>query len=108
MVALTLVIFFIRLGRQMISQIFICQMSELFKILFNENSLKLNFDKSSYFILNPMAADRKTSLQLDGGMLKYKSVQEYLGHSCESQESPEYHMGQFPQDGNFGHYILSI
>ena len=46
---------------------------------FNENSLKLNFDKSSYFILNPKPADQKTSLQLDGGMLKYKSVQDYLG-----------------------------
>ena len=46
---------------------------------FKENSLKLNFDKSSYFILNPKRGDRKTSLQLKEGMLKYKSVQDYLG-----------------------------
>ena len=46
---------------------------------FKENSLKLNFDKSSYFILNPKEADRKTSLELKEGMLKYKSVQDYLG-----------------------------
>ena len=46
---------------------------------FDENSLKLNFNKSSYFILNPKPIDRKTNLQLDEGMLKYKSVQIYLG-----------------------------
>ena len=46
---------------------------------FKENSLKLNLDKSSYFILNPKETDRKTSLQLKEGMLRYKSVQEYLG-----------------------------
>ena len=31
---------------------------------FSENSLKLNFDKSSYFIINPKANDRKSNLQL--------------------------------------------
>ena len=46
---------------------------------FSENSLKLNFDKSSYFIINPKANDRKTSLQLEEGILKYKAKQEYLG-----------------------------
>ena len=46
---------------------------------FKENNLKLNLDKSSYFILNPKETDRKTSLLLKDGMLSYKSVQEYLG-----------------------------
>ena len=46
---------------------------------FTENSLKLNFDKSSYFIVNPKRTDRKVSLQLKQGFLKYKSNQDYLG-----------------------------
>ena len=46
---------------------------------FAENSLVLNFDKSSYFIINPKKTDRKVRLQLSQGYLKYKSIQEYLG-----------------------------
>ena len=46
---------------------------------FTENNLKLNLGKSSYFILNPKRNDRKISIKLKQGLLKYKSVQEYLG-----------------------------
>ena len=46
---------------------------------FKENSLKLNFGKSSYFILNPKMTDKKSSIQLSEGTLKYKPVQVYLG-----------------------------
>ena len=46
---------------------------------FVENSLTLNFDKSSYFIINPTWTDYKVNLKLKGGYLKYKAIQRYLG-----------------------------
>ena len=46
---------------------------------FKDNSLKLYFSKSSYFILNPKETDRKTSLPLKDSMLEYKPIQDYLG-----------------------------
>ena len=46
---------------------------------FNDNSLSLNFPKSSYLIINGKEHDIKCDLELDFGMLEYKSVYEYLG-----------------------------
>ena len=40
------------------------------------NPLKLNYNQNHFF--NQKSADQKTSLQLDGGMLKYKTVQDIL------------------------------
>ena len=46
---------------------------------FLDNSLSLNLDKSSYFIINPKSTDHKISLNLAYGYLKYKATQKYLG-----------------------------
>ena len=46
---------------------------------FHTNGLSLNLDKSAYLIINPKDIDTKTSLILNSGVLKYKSVIEYLG-----------------------------
>ena len=46
---------------------------------FNANGLSLNLEKSGYMIINPKAHDVKTCIKLQSGILKYKSVIEYLG-----------------------------
>ena len=46
---------------------------------FQGNLLSLNIDKSAFLIINPKANDRKSSIILDSGVLKYKSSFEYLG-----------------------------
>ena len=46
---------------------------------FHTNGLSLNLDKSAYLIINPKDNDTKTSVILNSGVLKYKSVIEYLG-----------------------------
>ena len=46
---------------------------------FHTNGLSLNLDKSAYLIINPKDIDTKTNIILDSGILKYRSVIEYLG-----------------------------
>ena len=46
---------------------------------FHANGLSLNLDKSGYMIINPKEHDLKTCIILQSGVLKYKSVIEYLG-----------------------------
>ena len=46
---------------------------------FDENKLTLNLEKSSYLIIKPKELDRKISLRLKNGYLKYKATQSYLG-----------------------------
>ena len=46
---------------------------------FQSNKLNLNIDKSAFLIINPKANDRKSSIVLNSGVLKYKSSFEYLG-----------------------------
>jgi hypothetical protein len=46
---------------------------------FNENNLSLNLPKSSYLIINGGDEDPKTNLQLNYGVLEYKSKAVYLG-----------------------------
>ena len=46
---------------------------------FQSNELNLNIDKSGFLIINPTANDRKSSIVLDSGVLKYKPSFEYLG-----------------------------
>ena len=46
---------------------------------FQENKLNLNIDKSAFLIINPKINDRKSSIILGSGVLKYKSSFEYLG-----------------------------
>ena len=46
---------------------------------FHANGLSLNLDKSGYMIINPKENDLKTCIILRSGVLKYKSVIEYLG-----------------------------
>lgn len=46
---------------------------------FEINKLRLNLGKSSYMILNPQRNDIKSSIPLNGGILKYKSSNKYLG-----------------------------
>ena len=46
---------------------------------FQTNKLNLNIDKSAFLIINPKLNDRKSSLVLNSGVLKYKSSFEYLG-----------------------------
>ena len=56
--------------------IFKCNESVRF---FQSNKLNLNIDKSAFLIINPKSQDRKSSILLDSGVLKYKSSFEYLG-----------------------------
>ena len=46
---------------------------------FQSNKLNLNIDKSAFLIINPKINDRKSSIILDSGVLKYESSFEYLG-----------------------------
>ena len=46
---------------------------------FAENSLSLNLAKSGYLIINGKGNDTKCDLQLQNGMLPYKSELKYLG-----------------------------
>ena len=66
---------------------------------FNDNSLSLNFPKSSYLIINGKDDDTKCDLELDFGMLEYKSVYEYLGAiisdtGCISKDIEQYVNGK--------------
>ena len=46
---------------------------------FKDNSLSLNFTKSSYRIINGKAIDVKCDLQVENGILEYKPKVTYLG-----------------------------
>ena len=46
---------------------------------FSKNKLNLNIDKSCFLIINPKSEDRRTSIILNSGVLKYKSKFDYLG-----------------------------
>ena len=46
---------------------------------FEENSLSLNYSKSSYFIINGKERDQKLILNLNNGILRYESEVVYLG-----------------------------
>ena len=46
---------------------------------FQNNKLNLNIDKSAFLIINPKVNDRRSSIILESGVLKYKSSFEYLG-----------------------------
>ena len=46
---------------------------------FQRNKLNLNIDKSCFLIINPGKEDRKSSIILSSGVLKYKSKFDYLG-----------------------------
>ena len=46
---------------------------------FQSNKLNLNIDKSAFLIINPKSNDRKSSIVLNSGVLKYNSSFEYLG-----------------------------
>ena len=59
-------------------ELFITKCNHMLKY-FNDNSLSLNFPKSSYMIINGKEGDIKCDLELDFGMLEYKSIYEYLG-----------------------------
>ena len=45
---------------------------------FSKNKLNLNIDKSCFLIINPKKEDRRTSIILNSGVLKYKSKFDYL------------------------------
>jgi hypothetical protein len=46
---------------------------------FQSNKLNLNIDKSCFLIINPTKDDRKSSIILNSGVLKYKPKFDYLG-----------------------------
>ena len=49
---------------------------------FQRNKLNLNIDKSCFLIINPGKEDRKSSIILSSGVLKYKSKFDYLDVYC--------------------------
>ena len=52
---------------------------------FNANNLSLNLPKPSYLIINGGEEDEKSNLQLNYGVLEYKSTSVYLGVTLEAQ-----------------------
>ena len=46
---------------------------------FKDNSMSLNFPKSSYMIINPKEGDAKSDLHLEYGTIEYKAKYVYLG-----------------------------
>ena len=59
-------------------QLFIKKCNAMLKY-FNDNSMSLNFPKSSYFIINPKEDDLKCDLHLELGTIEYKASYLYLG-----------------------------
>ena len=45
---------------------------------FHEHQLKLNLGKSAYLVINPKQNDLRSCINLESGVLKYKSCIEYL------------------------------
>ena len=62
---------------------------------FVNNSLSLNLDKSSYFIISPTNTDHKVTLRLTRGYLKYKATQRYLGVIITDCGSIKHDISQF-------------
>ena len=62
---------------------------------FVNNSLSLNLDKSSYFIINSTNTDHKVTLRLTRGYLKYKPTQRYLGMIITDCGSIKHDISQF-------------
>ena len=60
-----------------------------------ENSLTLNLDKSSYFIINPTKTDRKVDLKIKDGYLKYKPIIRYLGVIVSDKGSSKHDISLF-------------
>ena len=46
---------------------------------FSKNKSNLNIDKSCFLIINPKSEDRRSSIILNSGVLKYKPKFDYLG-----------------------------
>ena len=59
-------------------QLFIKKCNTMLKY-FNDNSMSLNFPKSSYLIINPKEDDLKCDLHLEFGTIEYKASYVYLG-----------------------------
>ena len=62
---------------------------------FNANSLSLNLPKSSYLIINGGEDDEKSNLQLNHGVLEYKSSSVYLGGVVSDTGSIKHDIDKF-------------
>ena len=65
---------------------------------FTENSLSLNLSKSGYLIINGKEEDIKCNLQLNNGILPYKSELKYLGVKISDSGSLREDVNRFVQD----------
>ena len=64
---------------------------------FKDNSMSLNFPKSSYMIINPKEGDTKSDLHLEYGTIEYKAKYVYLGVVVTDTGSISYDIDQFVQ-----------
>ena len=62
---------------------------------FNDNSMSLNFPKSSYLIINPKEHDIKCDLHLDYGTIEYQANYVYLGVVISDTGSISHDIEQF-------------
>lgn len=64
---------------------------------FKENSMSLNFPKSSYMIINPKEGDTKSDLHLEHGTIEYEAKYVYLGVVVSDTGNISYDIDQFVQ-----------
>ena len=62
---------------------------------FKDNSMSLNFPKSSYLIINPKDNDTKSDLHLEYGRIEYKAKYVYLGVVVSDTGSISHDIEQF-------------
>ena len=62
---------------------------------FKDNSMSLNFPKSSYMIINPKEGDTKSDLHLEYGLIEYKAKYVYLGVVVTDMGSIRYDIDQY-------------
>ena len=75
---------------------------------FNANSLSLNLPKSSYLIINGGEEDEKSNLQLNYGVLEYKSTSVYLGGVVSDTGSIKHDIDKFVNSKLYGRTSLHL
>ena len=75
-------------------QLFIKKCNTMLKY-FKDNSMSLNFPKSSYMVINPKEGDAKSDLHLEFGTIEYKAKYVYLGVVVSDTGSIGYDIEQF-------------